>query len=930
MTTGTWRLGLLRSAAFCLGLTAVSVAADATEDHHLRQPYARYRIVAAEAGEDGEPLVVNLHARDGHLSTGWAQVGYETGFIRTHQLRRDGDLLRGRLAVDVGPLQYVCELDARVAGDELAGTYAARRGIAGAVDNIAGAADGRLSRRADGGDLQLELGLFSMYTQFGHIRKPNVKATVRGGKITAGTFTFGRKPENSGNLEGGKLEGGALRVRDGRLIGTVRATVLAGDASQGTFAFSLDVPVRHNFLQGTYDTDKDGNHWGTHGLTGVVDGLGNPGDGGVLVLSLDGGIEGQRPLTLYLDRRTERFTGGMARGGNSEFHEVDASQLRIDDETITGVAAVTIRPSGDYPPGGRAVACEYKIHAAIKDGNAAGSFTGRFGVQTPLRGRLEGRILAADHFQENTGRRATIARPDPDRIYPPDQAVRIGWPALAGPYGTFLPVRADVPLVDDLSQATIAWVSENADLGIGKQGTPFHKSFQSGLNVRNYLGPEAGRHPGNWAGAIAADGKVFAASFRPTGPPLECDFPDGTPAEVHVNAEDVVVAIDFHTGHTLWLAAESGGILTGGGKRAGFQVAPVYNGGTVFAMGSTGRVFAYDAATGKRLWQTDVGEAHQRLAERRKEILAGLTRREFAYPASPAWHTSLTVAGDTLVVPTFVGGTLRGLDASTGRTRWEAPGVGSHLVTPSIWRHGGRDYILTANTSGEMRLLDPRDGKELWKVDGLGGSYFTLSPSATHVLVNVNPDSGKASDGRRIHGFFGAYRITPEKAALAWKMPFEPRNGIACWMDTEARYRYTMRGGLAYLYTDGVGREVPGRFLVVRQATGQIIAEHTHGDDQSEKIGGLWYPMGDKIVARWDAVHGPRHGGRHPWMFWEVADGRITKLPGELDKNEFTNGYEVMMEHPVVAGFLLERNEEGRVVCYDLRKVHSEGIGGWK
>jgi hypothetical protein len=39
-----------------------------------------------------------------------------------------------------------------------------------------------------------------------------------------------------------------------------------------------------------------------------------------------------------------------------------------------------------------------------------------------------------------------------------------------------------------------------------------------------------------------------------------------------------------------------------------------------------------------------------------------------------------------------------------------------------------------------------------------------------------------------------------------------------------------------------------------------------------------------------------------------------------LDKNEFTNGYEVNMEHPVVAGFLLERNEEGRVVCYDLRK----------
>jgi hypothetical protein len=60
-------------------------------------------------------------------------------------------------------------------------------------------------------------------------------------------------------------------------------------------------------------------------------------------------------------------------------------------------------------------------------------------------------------------------------------------------------VRTDVPLVDDLSQATIAWVSENADLGIGKQGTPFHKSFRSGVTVQKYLArtpvgiPETGR-----------------------------------------------------------------------------------------------------------------------------------------------------------------------------------------------------------------------------------------------------------------------------------------------------------------------------------------------------------------------------------------------------------------------------------------------------
>ena len=506
-----------------------------------------------------------------------------------------------------------------------------------------------------------------------------------------------------------------------------------------------------------------------------------------------------------------------------------------------------------------------------------------------------------------------------NRTYSQAEAVRIGWPSLAGPFGTFLPVETNVEIVDDISRATIAWVSENADLGICKQGTPFGKSFRSGEQILKYLGPKAGRHPGNWAGAIVADGKVFAASFRPTGPFFECDFPDGVPAKVRVDAEDIVVCMNFHTGHTRWLAAEKGGVLTGGGKRAGFQVAPVYSDGRVFAMGSTGRLFAYDAETGRKLWQSDIGEAHKRLVQQRKDVLASLAQRKFAYPRSPAWHTSLTVAGDTLVAATFSRGTLRGLDVRTGKVRWEAEGVGSHLATPSIWRHGDREYVLTANTTGQMRLLDPQDGKELWKVDGLGGSFFTLSPSPTHVLVNVNLNSGKARSGERVPGYFGAVRITPQKAELAWKMPFELPNGIACWMDSEARYRYTMRDGLAYLYTDGHGRDVPGRFLVLRQDNGKILAEHVNEGGEADKIGGLWYLIGDKIITRWNCNHGPRHGGRHPWKLWRASGGEIRRLPGSLDKNEFTNAYEVTMEYPVVAGYLLERSEDGRLLCYDLR-----------
>lgn len=903
-------VGLCLCASLLVQLPIPRTPAEDRDDARPEEEYTQIQLTLDEAGEKGLPLVLSLHARDDVPTTGWATVGVETGFIPGHDLRRGGDLLHGRLSVDVGPLQYVCDLAASVVSEELVGTYTGRRGIVGALDGLTGAARGKLSASAEGGDLRVDLHLWSMYTEFGHIRQPTVQATVRDGRITEGSFEFGRKPENSG-----KLEGGALRVEDGRLHGSIRATVVAGDAAHGTYTFTIDAPVRSNFLQGRYTTMRAGDNWGSHGFTGEVCGLADPEDAGVLVLTLDGGIAGDRPLTLYLDRKGQRFTGGMARGGNSGFHPVDASRLCLSEGSVDGVVGVTLLPEGDYPPGGRIVECEYTVHSVLQGGEAIGAFSGRYGVQDVLDGPLNGRIL-----KPHAGGGEPVATdPDPDHIYPPEQAVRIGWPALAGPYGTFLPVRTDIPLVDDVSRGTFAWVSENADLGIGKQGTPFHKSFQSGERVKSYLGRKAPHHPGNWAGVIAADGRVFAASFRPTGPYFECGFPDGTPAEVRVDAEDFVVAMDFHTGRTLWLAAERGGMLTGGGKRAGFQVAPVTHGGRVFAMGSTGRLFAYDATTGRKLWQSDIGEAHRRVAEERTRILAGLAEGKFSFAKSPAWHTSLTVAGDTLVVPTFVKGTLRGLEAATGKKIWEAVGVGSHLVTPSTWHHGDREYILSANTTGEMRLIDPRNGRELWKVDGLGGCYFTLSPSPTHVLVNVNPESGKHSGGVRIHGFYGAYRITPEEATPAWKMPFEPRNGFQCWMDSEARYRYTVRDGLAYLYTDGAGREVPGRFLVVRQDTGKILAEHLNAGDDADRIGGLWYLMGDKVITRWDANHGPRHGGRHPWKLWKVSPSGISRLPGSLDRNEFTNGYEVNMEHPVIAGFLLERNEEGRVVCYDLR-----------
>jgi hypothetical protein len=198
---------LLNFVAICLGLLPGSIgqcgAAAAAADSNPQGRYTRYRMMLNEAGEDSEPLVLNLHARNGKLSTGWAKVGYETGFVRTHELRHDGNRLRGRLAVDVGPLQYVCELNARTAGDEIVGDYVGRRGIAGAVDAVTGAADGKFWPCGEGRDLQVELHLWSMYTEFGHIRNPDVEATVRGGEISGGRLTSAENRRTAASWKAG-------------------------------------------------------------------------------------------------------------------------------------------------------------------------------------------------------------------------------------------------------------------------------------------------------------------------------------------------------------------------------------------------------------------------------------------------------------------------------------------------------------------------------------------------------------------------------------------------------------------------------------------------------------------------------------------------------------------------------------------------------
>lgn len=180
-------------------------------------------------------------------------------------------------------------------------------------------------------------------------------------------------------------------------------------------------------------------------------------------------------------------------------------------------------------------------------------------------------------------------------------------------------------------------MSQTSDLGFGKDGIGL-KMFRTAEATGRAFSPEAEGHPGSWAAPIVADGRVYASSWRPAGDFHEVRFPDGETARVRLDAEDILVAIDFGTGQTLWKAAEPGGLLNGGGKRGAHQVAPVYHSGKVYSVGSTGRLFAYDAATGEKVWQSDVGAGHQGAEQLRKRILAALADGRWCHgPKGAPW-----------------------------------------------------------------------------------------------------------------------------------------------------------------------------------------------------------------------------------------------------------------------------------------------------
>jgi outer membrane protein assembly factor BamB len=344
-------------------------------------------------------------------------------------------------------------------------------------------------------------------------------------------------------------------------------------------------------------------------------------------------------------------------------------------------------------------------------------------------------------------------------------------------------------MVDSLDQAKLVWRSEE----IGLSGCMY-----------------PGGNPGTgWCDPIIADGRVFVSWFRRAGPDLVdlhalpasrgwaslIDPPDDPEAfarggghrtslpskemsaiQRHIRADDIITCLDDRTGKKLWERVfPARGINNV--RVYGALCVPCVKDGRVYAIGSSMRVYALDAAAGKTIWQSDIGERTEQF-DQAMEVFARSRHR--GSDIGTAADTSVVCADGVVAVgessPPVEAGRggvgLVGLDAATGRRLWGVPDCLDRLGSPAVWRHDGKEYFLAAGE--RMVLIEPKTGKELWSVGGKDDRITDgCAPAVSGEYVVVAKNVAKTVGANPAKWWRGpsCYRLSLDGAKLVWALP---------------------------------------------------------------------------------------------------------------------------------------------------------------
>ena len=161
--------------------------------------------------------------------------------------------------------------------------------------------------------------------------------------------------------------------------------------------------------------------------------------------------------------------------------------------------------------------------------------------------------------------------------------------------------------------------------------------------------------------------------------------------------EEVLGAFDADTGKVLWRTTYPAAFTispAAARHEKGPKATPTFADGKLFTLGMTGIVSAFDAGTGKRLWQTPPSQP------------------------GPLYHTSMSPLVDRGLVIVHVGshgrGALTAFDVNTGAVKWRWDGDGPGYGSPIVAEFDGTRQIITF-TQDNLVGVSASTGALLWK-----------------------------------------------------------------------------------------------------------------------------------------------------------------------------------------------------------------------
>ncbi len=348
-----------------------------------------------------------------------------------------------------------------------------------------------------------------------------------------------------------------------------------------------------------------------------------------------------------------------------------------------------------------------------------------------------------------------------------------GYPRWRGPYGSGAAADTGHALVSRWGEAAFCWASE------AKNPLPY--DYKGVSRPHRMIGN------GGFGCPVVADGKVYVAYFEPSGPLASIywgNVNEHSPEKVRrIAADECLTCLDAETGLTLWTARFPGVGLNFAGKMYAGHYVPCVADGRVTWVGSLGRLFCVDATTGERYWSTSTGPE------------ADLDARYLAYcldvgkiggrgPSDPSfkkWKAapdqpmrpeeeagsrgygwdSPTVVAEGVVALNTRGRALVGVDLASGELLWRHENYAIPTRPPLLWRHAGREYLLSVGGPGVGTVcLEPRSGELLWQEPGIHAARVTPALAGDLFIGTDGPKGG-----------YVCCRLDQTGATRLWSLP---------------------------------------------------------------------------------------------------------------------------------------------------------------